>query len=826
MRQSIWHIGDMEVNMKAVIMAGGEGSRLRPLTCNLPKPMVPIMNKPVLEHTILLLKQYGITDIGITLMYHPQLTKDYLGNGKSLGVNIAYFLEETPLGTAGGIRNARDFLDETFIVISGDSLTNLNLKDAINFHNSKQSIATLILSRVDVPLEYGVVLTSADGYVTGFLEKPGWGEIFSDTVNTGTYILEPQILDFIEPDKSTDFSRDVFPTLLSSSIKMSGYIMPDYWCDIGDIRSYIKSHCDILDKKIDIDNTYTEVRKNIWVGQGTVIESNAHIDSPCLIGSNCKIGNGTIIGSYTVIGNNTIVEDDVSIVRSIIWDNSYIEYGSELRGAVVCNKVNLKHYVSVFENAVIGDGCKVNERAIIKPNIRIWPEKVIEPLAIVDRNMIWGTRYNNKIFGEDGIAGLINVDISPEYATRLGAAYGSQFKTGSRIVVSSADSNPARMFKHAFISGMLSVGVQVYNMNSLLTPVSRYAISFLGSDGGIHIKTDIENPNKIRVDFMDARGTNISSFSERKIECSFFREDFKRCSAQQINGMNNITDFSECYIRTLISGTNVNSVRKTSPRICIFSKSKSVLSIVEPLLTNIGCQVTSCPDYTDQTSVTSILLETESEFGAIIDTNGENLSLVSREGIIIKDDLFQAFTSLIIFKRFPGTILYVPVTGSQVIERLALRYSCVVKRTKNCLQAVMDEILKSSNSEYRGSDQLILNFDAIAGLVKIIEYMCLSGITLNQLLFEIPKIYMNRKSIYCPWELKGTVMRRIISDNKDKKSELLDGIKLFLDDGWVLITPDADKPAFKIISEGSTAIAAEEHCLQFHNIVERIITNI
>jgi Nucleoside-diphosphate-sugar pyrophosphorylase involved in lipopolysaccharide biosynthesis/translation initiation factor 2B, gamma/epsilon subunits (eIF-2Bgamma/eIF-2Bepsilon) len=807
-------------------MAGGEGSRLRPLTCDLPKPMVPIMNKPVLEHTIMLLKKYGITDIGITLMYHPKIIKDYLGSGSTYGVNITYFLEESPLGTAGGIKNARDFLDQTFIVISGDSLTDLDIESAIRYHRAKQSVATLVLTKVAVPLEYGVVLTDEDGSVNGFVEKPSWGELFSDMVNTGIYILEPDILEFIEQGKNTDFSRDVFPALLSSSKKIFGYVTTDYWCDIGDTRSYINSHCDIFDKKVEIGNAGDEVKENIWIGPGTVIEKNAQLIPPCIIGSNCKIGNGAVIGGYTVIGNNTIIEDDVSVVRSIVWDNCYVEYGSELRGAILCNRVNLKHYVSVFENAVVGEGCKINERVIVKPNIRLWPQKIVEPLAIVDRNIIWGSRHNNKIFGENGISGIINVDISPEYATRLGAAYGSHLKTGSRVVVSSTNSNSARMFKHAFISGILSVGVEVFNMSSLLTPISRYAIGFLKVDGGIHIKTDIENPNMIRVDFMDSRGTSISRFSERKIENSFFREDFKRCSSQQISRLNNITDFSSYYVKNLIHGTNVNSIRQHSPRLCIFSRSDYVLKIVGPMLSTLGCQVKSYPNYTDTVSATSVLNETDCEFGAIIDSNGENLTLVSREGIIVKDDLFQAFISLIIFKRSPGTTFFVPITSSEVIERLASRYRCVVKRTKNCLQAVMDEILsQSSSSGQNGSDQLVLYFDAIAGLVKIIEYMCVSGITLNQLLLEIPKIYIDKKSIYCPWELKGTVMRRIINDNKDKKAELLDGIKLYLDDGWVLIIPDADTPAFKIISEGSSAIAAQEHCVRFHNIVERIITN-
>lgn len=827
-----------EVRMKAIIMAGGEGSRLRPLTCDLPKPMVPVLNKPVLEHAIELLKSYGIREIGITLMYHPQIIKDYFGRGKNLGVNITYFIEESPLGTAGGVKNAESFLDETFIVISGDSITDLNLERAIEYHKEKNSLATIILSKVDEPLEYGVVLTNETGRITGFVEKPSWGELFSDTVNTGTYILEPEIFSYIDADKNLDFSRDLFPRLLSASKKMYGYVAPEYWCDMGDIRSYIKVHCDILDKKINLSLNGIQLKDNVWVGAGTIIEANAEINGPCIIGSNCRIGNGTVIDKYTVIGNNTTIEDDVSIVRSIVWDNSYIEYGSELRGAIICNRVNLKHYVSVFENAVVGEGCKVNERVIVKPNIKIWPEKIIQPFAIIDRNMIWGSKHSNKIFGDNGISGIVNVDISPEFATRLGAAYGSQFKTGSRVVVSSTNSNSARMFKHAFISGMLSVGVEVYNMSSLLTPIARTAIGFLAVEGGIHIKNDIDNVNRIKVDFMDMRGASINRLTERKIENSFFKEDFNRCSAQQISRLNNITDFSSYYTRNLSSKTNMAVIKEKNPKICIFSRSEYVISITVPLLTGLGCTVNRFTNFEDYESVTRVINETSSDFAAIIDQNAETLVLVDKFGKVVKDDLFQAFIASIILKTSPGTTFFAPITCSEVIEKIAVRYKGFVKRTKNFSQAIMDEIL-SYNQKYGYNDesctlpgvdtfrpnQFTLGFDAIEGMIRIIEYMCYTNSDLSVLLSDIPDFFMVNKSIKCPWESKGAVMRKIINEYKDKKLELLDGIKLYTETGWVLIAPDADKPILRVVVESGSSSGADELSSRYYGLLEKIITN-
>ena len=220
--------------MKAIIMAGGEGSRLRPLTCDIPKPMVPIMNKPIMEHIINLLKTYNITDIGVTLMYLPQKIIDYFGNGQDFDVYIKYFIDPIPLGTAGSVKNASSFVDGTFIVISGDSLTSIDLKKAVAFHKEKHSKATLILTRVNVPLEYGVVITNDNGRIKGFLEKPSWGSYKRYSEYWNIYILEPEIFNYFDSGTKFDFSNQLFPLLLEKNIPIYGYVSDDYWCDVGE----------------------------------------------------------------------------------------------------------------------------------------------------------------------------------------------------------------------------------------------------------------------------------------------------------------------------------------------------------------------------------------------------------------------------------------------------------------------------------------------------------------------------------------------------------------------------------------------------------------
>ncbi|HEY9062087.1 MAG TPA: mannose-1-phosphate guanyltransferase [Pseudobacteroides sp.] len=811
--------------MKAIIMAGGEGSRLRPLTCDLPKPMVNVANKPIMEHIINLLKLHGITEIGITLMYLPQKIRDYFGNGSSFGVNLHYFTEDTPLGTAGSVKNAGDFLDETFVVISGDSLTNINLKNAINFHYSKKSKATLILTKVDVPLEYGVVLADKEGRIEGFLEKPSWGEVFSDTVNTGTYILEPDVLDYFPFGKKFDFSQDLFPMMLKKHDPLYGYVTHDYWCDIGDLNAYLQAHYDIFQGKINLLNDYTEIKKGIWVGSGTLIEPNAMISGPCIIGNNCRISNSAAIEDMCVIGDNNVIEGETSIKRSVIWDSNYIEYGSQIRGSIICNKVNFKHYVSIFENAVIGDKCIVNERAIIKPGIKIWPQKTIDPLAIVDRNMVWGSKHNKSIFGENGLSGIINVDISPEFASRLGAAYGSIYKKGSKVVVSSTTSNSARMFKHAFAAGILSVGVEVFNLSSLLTPISRHAINFLSVEGGIHVKLSNDNPNKLRVDFMDSKGASISRITERKIENAFFREDFRRCSGEEISRLNNITDFKNYYVRSILNDVNTDAIRTFPQKICIISPSDFVISLVVPMLQDIGCKVVSfSSSFNAKKRIIEEIEKTNADFAAFIDSNGETLSLIDKTGNVINDDLFLSLTSLIMFKNMANSKVVVPITAPSIIEAMAKKYNGNVLRTKTSPQAVMEQMLNHNLLKTRENMyQFLLNFDALAGLVKIIEYLCKNKTHLAQVIEEIPAFYVSKKKIFCPWELKGKVMRTLITEKNDEKVELLDGVKFIMESGWVLVLPDADMPLCRVYSEGDTPQIAESISEKYLDKIRTII---
>ena len=247
--------------MKAVVMAGGEGSRLRPVTANRPKPLVPICNQPIMEHILTLLKRHGCHEIVSTLYYLSEEIQGYFGDGSDFGVKMHYSIETTPLGTAGSVKKAESLLkDDTFLIVSGDALTDCDLGKAIAFHREKKSLATLILYRVQSPLEFGVVITDDEGKVVRFLEKPSWSEVFSDTVNTGMYILEPEIFEYMDPNKPYDWSGDIFPRLLAEGKSMYGYVMDEYWADVGSLTQYREAQ----EHTLFLKTSYSITRIQFW----------------------------------------------------------------------------------------------------------------------------------------------------------------------------------------------------------------------------------------------------------------------------------------------------------------------------------------------------------------------------------------------------------------------------------------------------------------------------------------------------------------------------------------------------------------------------------
>ncbi len=817
--------------MKGVIMAGGEGSRLRPLTSEIPKPMVPIMNKPVMEHIINLLKKYNINDIAVTMCYLPNIITDYFGSGESLGVNLKYYIEEIPLGTGGSVLNAADFLNETFVVVSGDALTDIDLEKAIMYHKNKKSLATLVLKKEPIPLEYGMVIINENGRIVKFLEKPDWGEVFSDTINTGIYILEPEVFSYYKKGENFDFSKDLFPKLLEDNIPMFGYVAKEYWNDIGDLNSYKQTHLDILNKKVNIELEGEEVSPGIFINKGTYLPEHVRIVPPVFIGRNCKIKDKTFIGAYTVLGDNCRIGENSNINRSIIWHKSNIGNSNECIDSILCNKVNTAGNVNIFEKSIIGTDCNIATGATIKTNVKIWPNKTIKENAVINRNLVWSTKANRNLFGNKGICGEINVEITPELASLVGSAFGSQFDKDSTIMVSSDESKSSTLIRECISSGLMTTGSNVVSIDNVITPISRFAVRFYRAIGGIHVSQDSFNRNLIRIEFFSETGGNIDRNLEKKIEILLIREDFERGNTDFIGDMIRINNFSSFYLQSNITMLpNLIEIKKSNFKVIITSPSTKEANITLTYLNLIGCfaeiryPTVKPDDISDYVSFLSHSIKSENyNLGVVLSGNGEEAIIIDENGNQISKENFILLASYISLKSGVCKNIIVPNNATSKVDVIASNHGGSVFRTKSSVSETINQLLDSTTPNEEHMFQFQLYFDIVASVGRIISFLVKSELSLSMIMENFPKLHMRKVELSCDFKDRGRVVGQLINQNKDNGLELLEGIKITTKDGWSLVLPDSIKPTFNIFSEGFTEEYAEELSSSITENVKEII---
>jgi len=323
--------------LKAVILVGGPGTRLQPLTDNKPKSIVPVLNRPVLEHTLAYLKHHGIEDIILTLNYLPDAIQDYFGDGKRCGVRLTYCIEKEPLGTAGAVKNAEAYLDGSFFVLNGDLFTDMNLTEMLAFHRDKKAKATISLTWVDDPSAFGVVETDADRRVKRFIEKPPPGEATTNWINAGTYILEPEVLEEIPSGQHHMFEKGLFPRLLEIGKPVYGYEFKGYWLDMGTPEKYFSLNMDLLTAKINSPLLQGRRKNGIYYGKDVNVHASAIITAPVIIDSACRIGRGVRITGPAVIGRECRLEDGVSLENAVIWDRVSIGANARLNRCIISN---------------------------------------------------------------------------------------------------------------------------------------------------------------------------------------------------------------------------------------------------------------------------------------------------------------------------------------------------------------------------------------------------------------------------------------------------------------------------------------------------------
>ena len=754
--------------MKAVIMAGGEGTRLRPLTISQPKPMLPIANLPMAEHIITLLKRHGITEIVVTVAYLANTIRTYFGDGSEFGVSITYAAEDTPLGTAGSVRNAKELLDETFLVISGDVLTDVDLTELIEYHEQRGATATLALKAMDNPLEFGIVITDAEGRIERFLEKPTWGQVFSDTINTGIYVLEPEVLDYVKPGISVDFSSEVFPALLEAGAPIFGYVTERYWEDVGTLEAYLSAHLDVLEGRVLLDMGAFPLRPGVWIGEGAEIDPSAELEPPVMIGQNSIVGPGARVGPNTVLGSNVHIGDGSEVNHSVLHDNCYVGPSSNVRGSVVGRSSELGQGAHLESGVVLGDHTRVGSHAVITSDVRIYPHKFVEPDATITSSIIWETRGASSIFGGIGVSGLANIDLSPEFAMKVAMAYATMLPKGSIVTTSRDSSRSARMLKRAIMVGLTAAGLNVEDLEVATVPVTRFEVRTSPSQGGVSVRLAPGDPNTIVIRFLDAEGLDIDEATQRKIERLYFREGSRRVLASEIGDIDFPARTVELYTSALFADVAVQALRRTRYKLVldysfgaaslvmpnVLAKVSADVLVINPLISTVG--MLGFDRIVHAHRLAELVRSSGAHLGAVISPDGEQLTLVDDTGRVLSDaEVLLVFTRLVA-ESIPGATIVVPINASQRLAEVAEEYGATVVWTKVAPAYLLNEA-GIAGGDFAGNAEggfcfpsFMPALDAVSTLVHLLALLGGRDINLSELVVGLPSVHVVHERVLHP----------------------------------------------------------------------------
>jgi mannose-1-phosphate guanylyltransferase/phosphomannomutase len=828
--------------VKAVVMAGGEGTRLRPLTSNQPKPMVPIVGKPCAEHILELLRRHDFREVIITLAFLPQAIRSYFGDGEPMGLEIEYSVEETPLGTAGSVRLASRKLDDTVLVISGDALCDIDLGELTAFHREKGAAVTIGLKSVPNPLEFGIVVTDEDGRVERFLEKPSWGQVFSDTINTGIYVIEPEVLKHVPTDRPYDFAKELFPLLLEMGRPIYGHVCDGYWQDIGNLDQYRQANEDALERRVQLEIPGIRLRGNIWIGDGVELADLAAIEGPAFIGDNVRIAAGATVGASTVLGNNVTLREGARVTRSVVDTSTHVGRSALVEGAIVGKACDLRDHARLHEGVAIGDNVTLGAESVVFPGVRIYPYKEVETGAQIHESLIWESRASSRLFGREAVTGLINVDLTPEVAVRLGEALGTALDRGARVVASRDPAPACRLVKRAVITGLMSTGVGVDDLRAAPAAVARHMLKMHAYDAGIHVGTSSSDPEVVQVKIFEPPGIQLSPARQKEIERHFTRQELRRAAYNEVGEIGYPARVRESYAQDLLDTLDADAIRARAFRVVVdygYSAASFVLPLVlGPLAVEAVSahafatmadpgQEGSVPELVEQTK--RLVGAVGADLGVVFDRAVERLYLVDDQGQEVDHErVLLLYLRLLASDGLVGKLAF-PVTVTSLVDTIVDGSGLEVVRTPASL-ADLTKAAAGDGVVFAGAvgggyvfPGFLPAYDAVASLCKLLELLAPQSQPLSALVADLPFSTVVHRELHCPWAAKGVVMRLLNERFADRDVDVTDGIKVTDERGWVQVLPDPDEPLVHVYAEGATE--SESHALQreLGEIVEAIV---
>ncbi len=790
-------------------MAGGFGTRIQPLTNSIPKPMLPIMNRPMMEHILKKVKSAGITDIVVLLYFKPEVITEYFKDGSDFGVNITYVKPDDDYGTAGAVKKAEKYLDETFLVVSGDLVTDFDFKEIIGYHQVKNSKLTITLTSVEDPLQFGVVITDKEGRILRFLEKPGWGEVFSDTINTGIYIIEPEILKYIPENVPFDFSKDLFPLLMKQGITLYGYKAKGYWRDVGNPESYREVFKDIFSGKVKVFIPGEKITKDsgiIYAEEGLEIPDTVKVEGTVVLGKNVTIKDDVYLKNV-VIGDRTEIGKDTSINDSVVWWETKIGENCLFNNSVICNNVEIGNNVKAEKGVIIAEKTEVEDNVVFEKDVIVWPEKFIEEGSIVSSNLIWGEKWKKTVFEGGKVSGRTNIELSCEMAAKLGETFGSILPKGSVVLMSRDYHRASRMLKRAFLGGILSTGINVIDLKLLSPPVMRYLVQNTNAVAGIHFRQSPSNPTYTEILFYDNDGMPIDTNTEKSLDRIFFRERFRRVNFNEIGEIQEQHYLKDQYKERFLSLIDTAAIKSTKFKIVADVLNGAVAEIYPKLLNELSIENITLNAYFDERklanipvlqktaidNVAKIVKTLDMDAGFVLFPSGHKLKLLADTGENILNHKALLLILLLIDKTVDKQVkVYLPVSAPDVLDELF--ENIIVERGKTTsLKAnfLKDYYFFGNIQGNYTFTELSFAPDSMFTSIKVLEMLAKTGEKISSVLNQIPDYFFKHIVIGCPTNMKGKMMRKFTEEAMDKEASFIDGVKIFEGGkNWVLMIPD------------------------------------
>ncbi|MCL2578726.1 MAG: sugar phosphate nucleotidyltransferase [Oscillospiraceae bacterium] len=761
--------------MKAIIMAGGEGSRLRPLTCDLPKPMARLCGRPILEYILDLLSAHGVREAALTLQYLPRVIIEHFPDGRYGEIELQFVEETTPLGTAGSVKNACRPEDDDLLIISGDAMCDFDLTAFAAAHRQSGAAVSILGKRVADPREYGLIDADEAGRIAGFIEKPAFSQAVSDMANTGIYILSARALALIPPEAKFDFAKDLFPLLLRKGETLYCWEGTGYWCDIGDLDSYISCQRDMLYGKVQCKIPARELP-----GQ-SAFERMFSLSHPVYFGKNVTVEDDAIIEAGSVLDDGCVIGRGARISGGIVLQGGQVGRGARLTGSLVCAGASVKAGAMLFEGSTVGAGGVIGEGATLAPGVKVWNHKRVEDGARVIEHVKLSVGLHG-LFDENGISGQIGVELTPEFSARVGAALGSKNPSG-KIAVGCGPGRGAEVIKQALAAGIQSTGAQVMDFGPGFGAQFAFCASFCNFELGAFVRGD----DRAAIQFYSG-GMPATRALEREVQTLISRGEFVRASHDRFGELVEMSGVCSLY-RSQLTRFAPGGLDRLAVR--VKSKNQLAQAVLRKALEKMGCDIGG---------ENPVLIE--------LSTSGERLRIWDPAAGSIHHHTILAACA--IGEMEHGQDVALPFDAPRMIDEQAKRLGRKVLRYLITPADESDqEARKLARSQMWSRD----------GLMQAVIFlnMALKRGGIKNLLDGLTSFEVSVRTL----ETTGNPAALLKGLSSERSDHIGEGVLVKEERGVLLIKPTKKGNALRILAEAVSTEAAQELCESAEDLLRR-----